>query len=190
MLGRRASSPIRLKKRMALEKRLEMRSKRRRRPDQGCSYGARIVDVTLETRRSVVAWTRSKLSSYYSLPTLGFPRLGMSPPTAPPSPDSSYVFTGTPLPTRCPDYKPCCHAGATGLLSSATKAHHEALMYYSTSTAAQGGRAGHCGYVPLVRVRCREHIHLLVVPLLNGKLPDHRFAEHMLFGYCPVTVLS
>lgn len=64
------------------------------------------------------------------------------------------------------------------------KAHHEASMYYSTSTAAQGGRD-----VPRVRVRCREHIHLLVVPLLNGKLPDHRFAEHMLFGYCPVTGL-
>ena len=88
MLGRRVSGPAWLKKRMILEKWLEMRPTGRWRPDQRCSYGARSVDIILETRRSAVAWIRSKLSSYYSLPTLGFRRLGTSPSTVHPSPDS------------------------------------------------------------------------------------------------------
>ena len=69
------------------------------------------------------------------------------------------------------------------------KAHHEASMYYNTFTSTQEGRDGDCGYVPKVRVRCRQHTHLLVVTPLNAKLPDHRFDEHMLFGYYTITGL-
>lgn len=181
--------PAGLKKRMTLEKQLEMRPTERQRPNQGPSYRVRSVDSILEPVRSTVARARACVfkSEFQAVLLFLPPSSGTSPPAAHSSPGSSWRLAGAPAPPRSPVTNPLARQELLAWSLWPPKAHREASAYYNSSMSAQEGRDGHHEHVPGVRLRCGQPAHLLAVPPFNAELSDHRFAEHVLLGCCTIT---